>query len=66
MAKARKRLKITVEVVPPGSLSPNEHNPFRNMTPKERWDGIVEVCVNIAANAMDGHAARQRSRERDG
>ena len=51
MARPRKTWNITGEVVPPGTLGPNPHNPYSDSTPEERWEGIVNCCAEMVANA---------------
>lgn len=53
MTAKRRGVKITGELVPPGTLRTNEHNPFHGMSSEVRWQRIVETCVNIVANAID-------------
>ena len=47
MGRPRQCMRITGEVVPPGSLDQNEYNRFARMTPTRRWEGIVRACAAI-------------------
>jgi len=37
----KRRLRVVVRIVPPGTLRPNPLNPFRKETPDERREGML-------------------------
>ena len=45
--KPRKKLKISCEILPPGTLKRNPSS-FAQ-TPEERWDDILGVCGEVVA-----------------
>jgi len=47
MAKTKHRIRITGEVLPPGSLPPNLEHPHRHETPAQRWAVIVRAAADI-------------------
>jgi hypothetical protein len=52
MARPKRRIRITGEVVPPGSLRNNRHNPYCKMLPTERWEGVVRACAVIVEHCI--------------
>ena len=66
MVRPKKRVKITGESVPPGSLGRNPHNPNSDMTPEERWADIVRDCAIIVAESCRRRVRNERLTEREG
>ena len=63
MGRRVKKWNITGEVVPPGTLAPNPHNPYGRLTEQERWDRIVTVCADVMVRVWRD---RQKARDSQG
>ena len=61
MGRPTKIWHLTGEVVPPGTLKPNLHNPYYHQTPEERWRGIVSACADIVLRVSQDKARNQLS-----
>lgn len=65
--RPRGRTAMNGEVVPPGTLKPNQYNRFAKMTPPRRWEAIVRECARVvaeqsrAAITTDADGARSKS-----
>jgi hypothetical protein len=45
----KKKLRMTVRVVPPGSLRPNTSNPHAAGTPQQRREGMLHCLARALA-----------------